>query len=193
MKKNLLTFAILIIAVLIIVINIWRPSFLNDLTNKKTAMAETSNTKGLSSNSKSVQEGAEAPDFVLSTLDGKTAKLSDYRGQKIILNFWASWCPPCKAEMPYMQKFYEKNKSKNITIVSVNLTSMDRGTSLVQSFISKNNITFPVLLDKNGDIGKTYQAVAIPTSYIIDQNGIIRKKIIGPMDEAMMEDLTNNI
>ncbi|MGV3464097.1 MAG: peroxiredoxin family protein [Heyndrickxia sp.] len=92
-----------------------------------------------------------------------------------------------------MQKFYEKDKGNNITILSVNLTSLDRGSSAVKAFVEKNKLTFPVLMDETGDIGKTYQAVTIPTSYMIDQKGIIRKKMIGPMDENMMKEFTDSM
>lgn len=188
MRKNILTIAILVLVALIVVINFWKPSLFEGV--KKTDVAATTIAVGKSG---SVKEGFQAPDFELTTLDGKKVKLSDYRGQKVILNFWASWCPPCKAEMPHMQKFYEKNKDNNITILAVNLTSLDKGSEAVQTFIKKNKLTFPVLLDEKGEVGKTYQAVAIPTSYIIDQKGIIRKKMISPMDEDMMKNFMDNI
>ena len=192
MRKNVLTIAILVLIGLIVVINFWRPSVFDGV--KKPEVAAPTIAQGVSKiKSGSVEEGTQAPDFELTTLDGKKAKLSDYRGQKVILNFWASWCPPCKAEMPHMQKFHEKNKDNNITILSVNLTRSDRGITAVQNFIKKNKLTFPVLLDEKGDIGKTYQAFTIPTSYIIDQKGIIRKKMIGPMDEDMMKNFTDNM
>jgi len=190
-KKNALTIAILVLVVLIVVVNFWKPSLLEKDKNKNTEVATPTIAKGTSISS--IEVGATAPDFELTTLNGKKTKLSDYRRKKVILNFWASWCPPCKAEMPHMQKFYEKNKDKNITILSVNLTSMDRGSVAVKAFVKKNKLTFPVLMDENGDIGKTYQAFTIPTSYMIDQNGMIRKKMIGPMDENMMKEFTDNM
>src|SRR5690554_1010142 len=112
-------------------------------------------------------KGEIAPDFELMTLDGETARLSDYKGKKVILNFWASWCPPCRAEMPDMQKYYEEQAAKeNVEILAVNLTTEDRGMEKITAFIEEFNLTFPIPMDREGDIGKLYQAVAIPTTYM---------------------------
>ncbi|MCM3568113.1 TlpA disulfide reductase family protein [Neobacillus mesonae] len=148
-------------------------------------------------NSKSVEigfeEGNKAPDFGLQTLDGKNIKLSDMEGKKVILNFWATWCPPCKAEMPHMQEFYQEQKSHNVKILAVNLTTAEKDANNIAKFVKDYGLTFPILLDQNGEIGNSYQAFTIPTSYIIDTKGIIRKKIIGPMDKEMMTELINSI
>ena len=139
-------------------------------------------------------KGETAPDFELMTLDGETARLSDYKGKKVILNFWASWCPPCRAEMPDMQKYYEEQAAKeNVEILAVNLTTEDRGMEKITAFIEEFNLTFPIPMDREGDIGKLYQAVAIPTTYMIDTEGKVRNKIVGPMSEQMMEDFIGNI
>lgn len=195
MKKNLLSITILVLLAVIIVINIWKP----DLTTKKAKELSTPMADSLSKEKDipgakltSLDQGAMAPDFELTTLDGKKAKLSDYRGQTVILNFWATWCPPCKAEMPHMENFYKKTKEKNITIVSVNLTNMEKGMDAVQSFAKDYGLSFNILLDENGSAGKTYQAFTIPTSYIIDKEGKIANKVIGPMDEEMMQQLTKD-
>lgn len=144
-----------------------------------------------------LKEGEMPPDFELSSLDGETIKLSDYKGKKVILNFWATWCPPCKAEMPHMQQFYETKADKqNVEIIAVNLTYAERVSnkrSKVETFRNEYKLTFPILLDENGEVGKTYRPITIPTSYLIDTNGIIRKKIIGPMDEEMMEQLVSEM
>ncbi|MFC0417230.1 TlpA disulfide reductase family protein [Cytobacillus solani] len=110
-----------------------------------------------------------------------------------MLNFWATWCPPCKAEMPHMQNFYEENNNKGMEVLAVNLTNIDKGEENIKTFVKEYGLTFPIPLDENGLIGPQYQAFTIPTSYIIDSNGMITKKIVGPMDEAMMKNLTNNI
>ena len=144
-----------------------------------------------------VAEGLEvgnlAPDFELETLDGETVKLSDFRGERVMVNFWATWCPPCKAEMPHMQNFYESNKENEIEILAVNLTDKDKGRTQIENFVKEYGLTFRIPLDEEGSIGMKYQAFSIPTSYIIDSNGVIVKKIIGPMDEAMMKNLTKEI
>ncbi|RDI41004.1 peroxiredoxin family protein [Falsibacillus pallidus] len=139
-------------------------------------------------------KGDVAPDFTLKTLEGKEKSLSDFRGKKVILNFWATWCPPCKAEIPHMVKFYGENaKSSNVEIVAVNLTAQDKGEETIRNFVKEYKMPFPVLLDSAGDIGSKYGAFAIPTSYIIDSKGVIREKIVGPMNEEMMSDLLKNI
>lgn len=139
-------------------------------------------------------QGELAPDFELKTLDGETAKLSDYRGKKVILNFWATWCPPCRAEMPHMQDYYEeKAKEDNVEILAVNLTTADHGMEKITSFVSEYELSFPILLDSEGDMGEVYQAVTIPTSYILDTEGRVQSKFVGPMDQATIEELVSKI
>jgi peroxiredoxin len=192
LNKNLLSFAILALAVVILVVNIWKPGSTESQKDTTAPSGESVETTEDIPGAKlsSLREGAEAPDFELTTLDGQPAKLSDYRGQKVILNFWATWCPPCKAEMPHMQNFYEEHKDDGVEILAVNLTSMDKGVDEVQKFVDEYGLTFPIPLDEEGEAGTTYQAFTIPTSYILDENGVIIKKIVGPMDENMMKDLT---
>ena len=151
------------------------------------AAAESSGKTG-------VNEGDTAPDFTMNTLDGKEVKLSDYRGKKVVLNLWASWCPPCKAEMPHMQKYYEKNKDKkNVEILAVNLTTMEKDQSNIQTFVDDYGLTFPIPLDETGDVGVTYQAFSIPTTYMIDTTGVIQKKIVGPMNEEFLSDMVTRL
>ena len=140
-----------------------------------------------------IQEGEKAPDFQLQTLSGKDIKLSDIEGKKVILNFWATWCPPCKAEMPHIQEFYQDQKKNNVEVLSVNETTAEKDPNNVGTFIDNYGLTFPVLLDRSGEVGQTYQAFTIPTSYIIDTKGIIQKKIVGPMDKEMMTELIKSI
>ncbi|MFD1862227.1 peroxiredoxin family protein [Planococcus chinensis] len=138
--------------------------------------------------------GETAPDFELETLEGETAKLSDYRGKKVILNFWTTWCPPCRAEMPHMQDYYDqKAKEDNVEILAVNLTTADHGMEKITSFVSEYGLAFPILLDAEGDMGAVYQAVTIPTSYILDTEGRVQNKFVGPMDQATIEELIGKI
>ncbi|MEW8970382.1 redoxin domain-containing protein [Mesobacillus jeotgali] len=192
MNKNLLSFAILALAVVILVVNIWKPG---STEGEKETTAPTGDSVETTEDIpgaklSSLREGAEAPDFELNTLAGETIKLSDYRGKKVILNFWATWCPPCKAEMPHMQNFYEEYNDQGVEILAVNLTNMDKGEEEVQKFVDEYGLTFTIPMDEEGFAGTTYQAFTIPTSYILDENGVITKKIVGPMDENMMKDLT---
>lgn len=139
------------------------------------------------------KKGDTAPDFTLTTSDGKTVKLSDYRGKKVILNFWATWCPPCRAEIPDMVKFYEANKDKGIVILGVNLTNSERTPGSVPQFITDYKISYPVLMDETGEVGDRYRVSAIPTTYILDSNGTITEIITGPMTYNGMETVTKNI
>ncbi|RAK18469.1 peroxiredoxin [Anoxybacillus vitaminiphilus] len=135
--------------------------------------------------------GNAAPDFELKTLDGKSIRLSELQGKKVILNFWATWCPPCQAEMPEMQNFYEKY-NEDVEILAVNLTSQD-SRDKVASFIKEYGLTFPVVLDEEGDVLKLYKISPIPTSYMIDREGTIRHKYVGPMTYEQMVEFTKNI
>jgi thiol-disulfide isomerase/thioredoxin len=137
-------------------------------------------------------KGDKAPDFTLETLSGEKLSLSDLKGKKVILNMWATWCPPCRAEMPDMQKFYN-DYGEEVEIVAVNLTQTETSQDRVDQFVEDFGITFPVVLDKNSDVARDYYAVTIPTSYVIDSKGIIRNKIIGPMSYEWMKEAVGAI
>lgn len=130
----------------------------------------------------------KAADFELQTLSGDTIQLSDYQGKKVILNFWATWCPPCKAEMPHMQKFYEEHGDE-VEVIAVNLTSRDNGKEALASFIEEYGLTFPIPLDEEGEYGEIYEVISIPTTYVIDEKGDILHKIVGPLDQSTLESL----
>lgn len=126
--------------------------------------------------------GLKAPDFELKNLAGESVKLSDYEGKKVMLNFWATWCPPCKAEMPDMEEFYN-DSGDDIVILAVNIDTNND----VAGFVKKMGVTFPILLDTDNRVNKIYQIISIPTSYFIDEKGIIRNKHIGAMDIETMK------
>ena len=117
-----------------------------------------------------------ATDFTLDLLDGKSVKLSDYRGKLVFLNFWATWCPPCRSEMPAMQALYDKLKDRGFVILAVDLAEE---AGVVRDYIRANKLTFPVLLDTSGAVGGTYGAESIPTTYIVDREGRILARGIG--------------
>ena len=137
-------------------------------------------------------KGDLAPDFQLKTIDGKDISLSGFRGKKVILNIWATWCPPCQEEMPDIEKFYAANKNSGVVVLSVNLTVAEKNFADVPNFIKQYGLTFPVVLDVNGQVAQMYGASAIPTSYIIDSSGIIRQKMVGPMSYDMMSQFIAN-
>ena len=142
-----------------------------------------------------LEEGNLPPDFDLTTISGDQVNLADLKGKKVILNFWASWCGPCKAEMPHMEEYYEKNKeSANVEILAVNMTNTERrGLKGVEEFIDDYGLTFPIPLDNDGKVEKSYEIVSIPTTFMLGTSGEIVHKFVGPMDEKMMEELVNNL
>jgi len=127
--------------------------------------------------------GDMAPDIELTTLNGETVKLSDYRGSKVFVNFWATWCPPCRAEMPDIQKF---DNDEDVQILAVNLTSTEKSVDDVQKFVDELGLTFPILKDEKGKVEQMYKVNAYPTSYLIDSDGVIRKVALGAMNYEMM-------
>ncbi|OZS78661.1 hypothetical protein CF394_05075 [Tetzosporium hominis] len=132
-----------------------------------------------------IQIGMPAPDFVLETLDGELVRLSDYRGKKVFLNFWASWCGPCQDEAPEMQKFYETSPDdSNNEILAVNMTTKESSRDDVIAFSQKHGLTFPILIDPNGEVEKLYQVIAYPTSYIVNAEGIITYAFKGPISDS---------
>jgi peroxiredoxin len=132
------------------------------------------------------QEGFLAPDFSLQTLDGETVSLAELRGQPVLLNLWASWCSPCRAEMPAMQRVYEDYQDLGFVILAVNATNQDRVDS-VGAFTAEHGLTFPILLDFDATVSQAYQLRSLPTTFFIDQEGIIQEVVIGgPMSEALL-------
>jgi len=140
-----------------------------------------------------LEKGNLAPDFELKSFDGKAMKLSGLRGKKLILNMWATWCPPCRLEMPEMEKFYTDTKNEGIEILAVNLTQAEKSRNDVPAFIKANGITFPVIMDENGDVAKLYNVSSIPATFVIDTQGVIREKVVGPMTYDSMKKMLGTI
>jgi peroxiredoxin len=132
-----------------------------------------------------IQVGLPAPNFTFPDLNGQQVSLSDHRGRVVLVNIWATWCPPCRQEMPSMQKLYERFKGENFEILAVSLDST--GREAVGPFMRKMNLTFPALLDPEENIRPLYGITGVPESFIIDKEGILVEKIIGPMDWATSE------
>lgn len=138
--------------------------------------------------------GQKAPNFELVSLDGETFKLSDYTGQMVMLNFWASWCPPCRVEMPHMETYYQEFKEEhNIEILAVNMTTLERGNKdKVPEFVDKHGLTFPILMDEKGDVKDLYDVMVYPTTYIVNAKGIITDKVNIPLDVEVINWLVEN-
>ncbi len=112
---------------------------------------------------------AGAPEFSLEALGGGNRTLQDYKGKVVLLNFWATWCPPCLREMPAMQKLYDRYRAKGFDVVAI---SVDQGGKVeVQKFIDENKLTFPVILDPTHAAKGSYKVRALPTNYLLDRQG----------------------
>jgi peroxiredoxin len=132
------------------------------------------------------QEGFFAPDFTLPKLDGESLALSDFRGQPVLINLWASWCGPCRAEMPAMERVYQEYQREGFMVLAVNATNQDSEED-ARFFAQQYGLTFPILLDVTGEVSQIYRLRALPTSFFVDPEGIIREVVIGgPMSEALL-------
>ncbi len=132
--------------------------------------------------------GKVAPDFALPDLQDRTIRLSDFRGKVVFLNFWATWCQPCKEEMPSMEVLYKTFERDGLVVLAV---SIDRVTTKqnIPPFVNSMNLTFPVLVDSWGQTDKRYKLMGVPETYIIDQEGVLREKVIGPRDWTRLDNL----
>ena len=138
------------------------------------------------SSSPSPREGFLAPDFSLDTLQGEKITLSHLRGKIVVVNFWATWCLPCRKETPALEKAYEQYKDSGMVILGVNRTDQD-SVSEVESFVQEFKLTYPILLDRDGNISNLYQIQGLPMTFFINREGIIRSVVVGgPMSETFI-------
>jgi peroxiredoxin len=133
--------------------------------------------------------GRTAPDFVLETADGGQVRLSDLRGKPLLVNFWASWCTPCRQEMPLIVKAYDANRAAGLTVIAVDL---QENPDQVRAFARDFGMTFPIVIDRNGSVGDAWRiggpVQGIPSSYFIDSEGIVRARIHGPLTPDTLAD-----
>ncbi len=145
--------------------------------------AETSST---SSEISAPQVGFFAPDFTLNGMDRKLYTLSEFRGKAVLINLWATWCPPCRAEMPAIENIYQEFKDQGFVVFAINATIQD-DVSAIAPFLKKYSLTFPVLVDETGSVSTAYKLQSLPSSYFIDRKGVVQEVIIGgPMSEALL-------
>jgi len=195
MFKKILGIAILAVLGIVLVINIVE-------TNKKeeasgpnmvdvTGDTSVDGVQIVSPGAVGIKEGDQAPDFELPLLNGEMIKLSELKGNKVLINFWASWCGPCKKEMPELEKLY-KEHGDEIKIIAINATDSERNEQVVRDYIDENGYTFPVALDKDMSVtDEMYRVATIPTSYFVDTAGKIQSRYFGPMTYDFMVDTIN--
>ena len=124
--------------------------------------------------------GQPAPEVALTDLAGSTHRLSGYRGKAVLLNFWATWCVPCRTEMPSMERAYRLLKGQGLVVLAVSLDA--GGRAPVDAFVKELGLTFPALLDPDGESSRTYRVFGLPTSFLIDRNGRLSAREIGARD-----------
>ncbi len=134
-----------------------------------------------------IREGDRAPEFRLATLDGKQASLSDFRGKVVMVHFWATWCPPCVEEIPTLERLYRSFTGRDVELLAVSVD--EGGAGAVTSFLHRNKLSLPVLLDPGGTVARSYGTLKFPETYILDRSGIVRYKVIGPADWSAPENM----
>jgi len=129
-----------------------------------------------------IEVGAPAPDFRLETLDHGTVSLSDFRGQTVVLNFWATWCPPCRAEMPEFAQLYgERAAAGDLVVLAVNFTPEDTRAAAA-SFAAERDLAFPIALDTaDGAVATRFGVRGLPATFFIDPDGVLRSRVLGPV------------
>ncbi len=177
MKKNIIiwgTGLLLVLMAFFVTTNYGKNSSSNQTDS--TARASVNTTYGL------INE--KAIDFTLKNLNGKEVSLSDFRGKNVYVNFFATWCPPCRAEMPDIEKMYQKYKDNDFVVLAVDLGEY---SDTVKSFFETNNLNFPTVLDSDQMVASQYNISAIPVSIFIDKQGNIVAKKVGAMTGGEME------
>ncbi len=129
-----------------------------------------------------VKEGENAPNFTLKNLDGKEISLNQFRGKHVLINFWATWCGPCKIEMPSLEALYERFKDRNFVLLAISNDMF--GANIVKPFVKAHNINFPVLLDQRLKVSNAFGVVSLPTTFMIDPQGKIIGALFGAEDWA---------
>ena len=134
--------------------------------------------------SRGINVGNRAPDFTLEALDGSKVSLQDYRGKVVLVNFWATWCPPCRAEIPDIEAAFEARQDDGFIVLGVNV---EETRETVAPFVDEFEMSYPVLLDESGRLLQTYRAIGLPMSVIVDQDGMIHARHIGFLTAADLD------
>jgi len=132
-----------------------------------------------------------APDFQLQNLDGQSISLSDFKGNPVLINFWATWCGPCAFEMPYIQEIYDERSGEGLIVLAINV---GESASQVEQFMQSRNLSIPVLLDTERVVSRKYGIRAFPTTFFVDKDGIMQVKVIGAFpDKTAIESRLSEI
>ena len=130
-----------------------------------------------------LKQTTAAPNFSVKTLEGKSVSLADYRGKVVLLNLWATWCPPCREEMPSMQSLYDNLKDRGFTILAVAAPNPPRETlEKIETFVADGDYSFPVLIDSEYEVNGIYGTGSIPTSWVVDTEGNLVARLVGATD-----------
>lgn len=153
--------------------------------------SENTNSDELDSLEIKAEKGYRAPDFTITDMNGNKVSLKDYAGKPVFINFWASWCEPCREEMPYIEEAYTQYKDQ-IEFLMINVIAVDTIKDM-QAFMNEFGLTFPVLLDQKNTVSDLYRIYGYPTSYFITDKGVIAEKVAGGMSKQMFNRLLKNI
>jgi thiol-disulfide isomerase/thioredoxin len=134
--------------------------------------------------SRGIAEGNLARDFTLQAIDGHKVSLSDYQGSVVLLNFWATWCPPCQAEIPALEAAYEVHEDEAFVILGVNVEESD---TAVEPFVQSLGMTYPILLDGSGKLFQEYRGQGLPMSILLDRDGTIRVRHVGYLSAQQLD------
>ncbi len=134
------------------------------------------------------RSGQRFPDFSLEALDGKKYTFSEFAGRPIIVNFWATWCDPCKAEMPLFEAVHRQNSE--LVVLGVNY---NEPVNIIRRFVEERELTFPILLDLDGKMAERFQVFGFPTTYFVDRDGILREVYVGQLDEVILSSYLEKI
>lgn len=145
---------------------------------------DLSRPSGLEEVGPAPKEGASAPDFALPALDGRTYRLSELRGRAVLINFWATWCGPCRTEMPAIEEVYRRYGGDRLLVLAVNV---EEDAEHVVPFVQRLGLSFPILLDRDGAVSRRYRITGLPTTYLIRANGKVDGVRLGPYTRAMLQ------
>jgi peroxiredoxin len=168
---------------------LWYESRESDVTQDGFGSIELPSTLNSTGRDPEADLGRAAPDFVLETLDGGTLRLSDLQGQPLLVNFWATWCGPCRIEMPELVLSYLDHRDEGFAVLAVNQREAD---ARVQPFVDEFELPFPILMDRDGEVARTWRVggpmQGLPSSYFIDREGVVQKVVYGAVTEKTLNE-----